>query len=149
MGGIYPLLLCTAHCGPFPTGNECEGAMIGQHDFTSLPRSLFAMTVQPLPCTRDKSQLMAIHLKSFPATTEDGQQPNNVTTDSVPLPSKKVTLTDGMAVVQALGKNKTSIYIQSPGTLMCLSLQSMISPAQQGYLLHHQLAHGTRNWKDH
>jgi hypothetical protein len=76
---------------------------IGHHEFTSLPRALFAMSGALLPCT-DKSKLMAI-LEELPKKTSEGdQQPEDVTPDSAPLPPKKVTVIDGMAVVQAMGK---------------------------------------------
>lgn len=66
--------------------------------------------MQLLPRTRDNSQLMVI-LEELPkqTSTEDGQRLNNVTTDDVPLPSRKVTLIDdGMAVVHAVTMNKTT-----------------------------------------
>lgn len=86
---------------------------IGQHEFTVLPRALFAIDGTLLPCT-DKSKLMSI-LEELPNhdKSKDGQQVENTTvadvqpetsTESVLLPQKKVTVMDGMAIVQAMGK---------------------------------------------
>ena len=77
---------------------------IGQHEFTSLPRALFGVTGALLPCT-DKSKFMAI-LEELPKqkTVVDIQQPENIQSDDIPLPPKKVTVIDDMAVVQAMGK---------------------------------------------
>jgi len=52
-----------------------------------------------LPST-DKSKLMAI-LEELPNKTGGDQQPEDVTAS---LPPGKVTVIDGMAVVQAMGK---------------------------------------------
>jgi len=75
---------------------------IGQHEFTCLPRALFSVSGELLPST-DKSKLMAI-LEELPNKTGGDQQPEDVTNDTAPLPPRKVTVTDGMAVVQAMGK---------------------------------------------
>ena len=77
---------------------------IGRYEFTALPRALFAMTGQLLPST-DKSKLMSI-LEELPkqTVTTDDLQPESIITDGCPLQSRKVSVIDGMAVVQAMGK---------------------------------------------
>ena len=83
---------------------------IGQHEFTSLPRALFAIDGTLLPGT-DKSKLMGI-LEELPnqKTTEADHQPEIVPEDGeqaediAEVLPKKVTIIDGMAVVQAMGK---------------------------------------------
>jgi len=55
-----------------------------------------------LPST-DKSKLMAI-LEELPNKTGGDQQPEDVANETAPLPPRKVTVMDGMAVVQAMGK---------------------------------------------
>ena len=77
---------------------------IGRYEFTALPRALFAMTGQLLPIT-DKSKLMSI-LEELPkqTVTADDLQPESTITDGCPLQSRKVSVIDGMAVVQAMGK---------------------------------------------
>ena len=76
----------------------------GQHEFTSLPRAFFPVSGALLPAT-DKSKLMAI-LKELPnqKKPDDDLQPQEVTNVGVPTLPKKVTVIDGMAVVQAMGK---------------------------------------------
>ena len=78
---------------------------IGQHEFTAKPRALFTVTGELRPCT-DKSKLMTIleELQNE-KRTGDGvdQQPQSAATDSCPLPAS-VTVIDGMALVQAMGK---------------------------------------------
>ena len=78
-----------------PEINLKEG--IGQHEFTSLPRALFTVSGELLPST-DKSKLMAI-LEELPNKIGGDQQPENVTSETAPLPRRKVTVIDGMAVV--------------------------------------------------
>lgn len=75
---------------------------IGQHEFTSLPRALFTVSGELLPCTH-KNKLMAI-LEKLPNKTGSDLQLEDVTNDTAPLPPRKVTVIDGMAVVQAMGK---------------------------------------------
>lgn len=76
---------------------------IGQYEFTALPRALFAMDGTLLPCT-DKSKVMGI-LEDLPKkSTGTGQQPEDVNPERTTPPPKKVTVIDGMAVVQAMGK---------------------------------------------
>ena len=77
---------------------------IGRYEFTALPRALFAMTGQLLSIT-DKSKLMSI-LEELPkqTVTADDLQPESTITDGCPLQSRKVSVIDGMAVVQAMGK---------------------------------------------
>jgi len=75
---------------------------IGQHEFTSLPRALFTVSGELLPCT-DKSSLTAI-LEELPNKTGDDMQPEDTTNKETLLPPKKVTVIDEMAVVQAMGK---------------------------------------------
>ena len=64
----------------------------------------FAMIGQLLPST-DKSKLMSI-LEELPkqTVTADDLQPESTITDGCPLQSRKVSVIDGMAVVQAMGK---------------------------------------------
>jgi len=75
---------------------------IGQHEFTSLPRSLFTVSGELLPGT-DKSKLVAV-LEDLPNKISVGLQPEDVTNDIVPLKPRKATVIDGMAIVQAMGK---------------------------------------------
>jgi len=75
----------------------------GQHKFKSLPRDLFTVSGELIPCTY-KSKLMAV-LEALPNKAGGYLQPEDVTIDTVPLPSMKVTAIDGMAVVQAMGKS--------------------------------------------
>jgi len=75
---------------------------IGQHEFTSLPRALFTVSGELLPCT-DKSKLMAV-LEDLPNKISVDLQPEDVTNDIVPLTPRKATVIDGMAIVQAMGK---------------------------------------------
>src|SRR6476469_9587304 len=86
---------------------------IGHHELTVLPRALFAIEGTLLPCT-DKSKLMSI-LEELPnqdkpkdsqpveSTTVTDVQPET-TTEYAQRPQKKVTVIDGMAIVQAMGK---------------------------------------------
>lgn len=56
-----------------------------------------------LPCT-DKSKLMGI-LENLPKkSTSTSQRPEDVNPEQTPPSPKKVTVIDGMAVVQAMGK---------------------------------------------
>lgn len=77
---------------------------IGQYEFTALPRALFSISGTLLPCS-DKSSLMTI-LETLPKQDlhEYDQQPQEITMDEVVQPVRKVTVIDGMALVQALGK---------------------------------------------
>lgn len=47
---------------------------------------------------------MAI-LEELPSNTGDDMQPEDITTDTAPLPPRKVSVIDGMAVVQEMGKS--------------------------------------------
>jgi len=49
---------------------------IGQHEFTSLPRALFTVSGELMPCT-DKSKLMAV-LKALPNKAGGYLQPEDV-----------------------------------------------------------------------
>jgi len=77
---------------------------IGQHEFTSLPPAFSSVSGALLPAT-DKSKLMAI-LEELPnqKKPDDDLQPQEVTNVGVLMLPKKVTVIDGMAVVQAMGK---------------------------------------------
>jgi len=83
-----------------PEINLKEG--IGQHEFTCLLRTLFTVSGELLPST-DKSKLMAI-LEELPNKSSGDQQPQDVTNDTAPFPLRNVTVVDGMAVVQVMGK---------------------------------------------
>ena len=72
---------------------------IGQHEFTSLPQTLFTVSGEVLPCT-DKSKLMAV-LEDLPNKIIVDLQPEN---DIIPLTPRNATVIDGMAIVQAMGK---------------------------------------------
>ena len=72
---------------------------IGQHEFTSLPRALSTVSGELLPCT-DKSKLMAV-LEDLPNKIIVDLQPED---DIIPLTTRKATVIDGMAIVQAMGK---------------------------------------------
>jgi len=74
----------------------------GQHEFTSLPWTLFTVSGELIPCT-DNSKLMAV-LEALPNEAGGYLQPEHVTIDTVPLPPRKVIVIYGMAVVQAMGK---------------------------------------------
>ena len=96
---------------------------IGQHEFTSFPRALFALDGSLLPGT-DKSKLMRI-LEERPnqETTQHGQQPEDSPEDieqaeGILLPSKKVTIIDGMAVVHEMGKPLLSKRVLSGLTVL-------------------------------
>ncbi|KAL5007723.1 hypothetical protein ScPMuIL_016529 [Solemya velum] len=88
---------------------------IGQHEFTSLPRTLFAIDGSLLPVI-DKSSLMTI-LEKLPnqEVTNQGQQSENSAENveqpeditDVLVPPKKATIIDGMAMVHAMGKPQT------------------------------------------
>ena len=105
---LFSRMLIVAHSRPEVNLKKA----IGQHEFTSLPRALFAIDGTLLPST-EKSKLMAI-LEELPnqetttsgqqteVATEDGEQPEDIS--DVMLPPKKVAVIDGMAVVHAMGK---------------------------------------------
>jgi len=96
---LFARMLIVARSRPEINLQEC----IGQHEFTSLPRALFKVSGELLPCT-DKSSLMAI-LEELPNKTGDDMQPEDTTNEGTLLPPKKVvSVIDGMAVVQAMGK---------------------------------------------
>ena len=67
---------------------------ICQHELTSLPRALLTVSGELLPCT-DKSKLMAV-LEDLPNKIIVDLQPEETT--------RKATVIDGMAIVQAMGK---------------------------------------------
>ncbi len=83
-----------------PEINLKEG--IGHHEFTSLPRALLTASGELLPST-DKSKLMGI-LEELANKSGVDWQPEDVTNGTVRVPPRKVTVIDGMAVVQAMGK---------------------------------------------
>ena len=64
-----------------------------------LPRALFTVSGELLPCT-DKSKLMAV-LEDLPNKIIVDLQPED---DIIPLTTRKATVIDGMAIVQAMGK---------------------------------------------
>jgi len=98
-GSLFARMLIVARSRPKINLQEC----IGQHEFTFLSRALFTVSGKLLPCT-DKSWLMAI-LKELPNKTGDDVQPEDTTNEGTLLPPKKVvTVIDGMAVVQGMGK---------------------------------------------
>ena len=72
---------------------------IGQHEFTSLPRALFTVSGELLPCT-DNSKLMAV-LEDLPNKIIVDLHPED---DIIPLRTRKATVIDGMAIVQTMGK---------------------------------------------
>ena len=72
---------------------------IGRYEFSSLPRSMFAVDGTLLPCT-DKSNLMSA-LESLP--NRENQCENEIHTDAN-VNECKVTIIDGMAVVQEIDK---------------------------------------------
>ena len=102
---LFARMLIVARSRPDINLREC----IGQHEFTSLPRTLFTVSGELLPCT-DRSTLMAI-LEELPNKTGGYLQPEDVTNDGTPLPPKKVTVIDGMAVVLAMVNHHGSIYV--------------------------------------
>jgi len=76
---------------------------IGQHEFTCLPRALFTVSGELL-------------LEELPKKTSGDQQPAHETNDTAPLPPRKVTVIDGMAVVQAMDKPPWSKHVPSGQT---------------------------------
>ncbi len=75
---------------------------MGQHEFTCLPRTLLMASGEPLPST-GKSKLMGI-LEELTNKSGVDRQPEDVTNGTAPVPPRKATVIDGMAVVQAMGK---------------------------------------------
>jgi len=79
---LFARMLIVARSRPEINLQEC----IGQHEFTSLPRALFTVSGELLPCT-DKSSLMAI-LEKLPNKTGDDMQPEDTTNEGTLLPPK-------------------------------------------------------------
>ena len=71
---------------------------ICQHELTSLPRALLTVSGELLPCT-DKSKLMAV-LEDLPNKIIVDLQLED---DIIPFTTRKATVIDGMAIVQAMG----------------------------------------------
>ena len=82
---------------------------IGNHEFTLIPRALFAPDGTILPCL-NKSKL--IHLLNKLATAvppHEGQQPKDGMDTTPDSPSRKIALVDEMVLLQKMAKKPVTI----------------------------------------